>query len=648
MKPQNPISIKYIVSTFILTWLMVIPIYALHNSTNNTSEDTIVVKDDFSENINENLWYYRTPQKNLHPDSVVFKYESGSFNPWKKDRFKQFYNDDHYWLTGIIKNSSGLTQELLLSFSGIGYSLVIYQLHNEKLVKIDSSTTHTPIKDRPTRFRNLTFPVTMSADSMVHLFFKVQKTMVRHAVFNFNLSTEKIYIIDELKKNFLMFLYIGFFLFSLIFTAIMYYVFKERLHLYQLLYISLAIIFTLYILHFFVYIFDGKLFVIASSIPTPMLPFLCVLALYLVFMEIAQTSRFSKIHRMLKTTLWLLGFTLLCSLCSYILYFFMPPVLFKKVDNILRLPTFIIVNIYGIVLLISIIYLFRKVAGYVRIFFSTLIISLFFWVLAFMEFSGLGTYTIVPPNNLVVAHAIEIFVFLILSIYQFWMERREKLALLESKLILQEKLINATFEAQEGERKRIARELHDGLGGFLSALRMMVNRKRNNINENQEIFQTFKEVEVKLDFAIKDVREISHNLMPTDFDSKDFSDILEEHIQYQNVNGEILFEYYIDKKINEFPKLLLINIYRIALELLSNIQKHSGATKSSFQLIVHDDQILLQMDDNGNGFNSSKINEGIGLKNIHSRVELYNGKINIDSGKLGTTIIIEIPKPYGN
>lgn len=631
-----------------LIWLIANPLYSLHNAGKKISVDTIYIKDDFSEDLNDDLWYYRTPQKNLPPDSIVQIFEEGKFKPWKRDRFKQFYNDDHYWFNGIIKNASEWHQELFLSFSGIGYSLVIYQLHNGKLVKIDSSSTHTPLDERPSLFRNLTFPVNMETDSTAHIFFKVQKTMVRHAVFSFSLSTEKIYIIDELKKNFLMFLYIGFFLFSLIFTAIMYYVFKERLHLYQLAYITLAILFTLYILHFFVYIFDGKLFVIASSIPTPMLPFLCVIALYLVFMEIANTSRFPYIHKMLKTTLWLLIFTLLCSLCSFVLYFFMPPVLFKKVDNILRLPTFVIVNIYGIVLLISIIYLFRKVPRYVRIFFSALIISLFFWALAFMEFSGLGTFTIVPPNNLVVAHAIEIFVFLILSIYQFWMERREKLALLESKLILQEKLMNATFEAQEGERKRIARELHDGLGGFLSALRMMVNRKRNNINESQEIFQTFKEVEEKLDSAIKDVREISHNLMPADFDSKDFSDILEEHIQYQNVNGEIIFEYYIDKKINQFPKLLLINIYRIALELLSNIQKHSGATKSSFQLIVHDDQILLQMDDNGNGFNSSKINEGIGLKNIHSRVELYNGKINIDSGKLGTTIIIEIPKPYGN
>jgi signal transduction histidine kinase len=612
--------------------------------------DTVSVEIDFSASLDKTLWYLRTPTKNLPLSSVIEKYNSGTFKSWDKDRYKQFYNDDHYWLTGKIKNRSQNLQEMFLVFSGIGYTVAIYQLKNDALVLIDSSSTHTPLKDRPSRFRNLAFPITLAADSTIQLFFKVEKTMVRHAVFKFELIDEKLFVIDELKRNFLMFLYIGFFLFSMIFTAIIYYVFRERVHLYQLIYIMLAIIFTLYILNFFVYLFDGEFFIIASSIPTPMLPFLCVVALYLVFMEMAKTSRFPSIHRLLKATLFLLVFTLLCSLCSFVLYFIMPPALFKKVDNILRLPTFIIVNIYGIVMLVSIIYLMPKVATYVRIFFIALLLSLFFWTLAFLEFSGLGTYTIIPPNNLVVAHAIEIFVFLILSIYHFWVERKEKVDLLESKLMLQEKLVYATIEAQESERKRIAQELHDGLGGFLSALRMKVNSKKNSLkgNGNTILEETLLDLENKLDEAIKDVREISHNLMPSDFESKDFSQILEDHIQYHTENGKIIFEYYIDKKINKYPKLLLLNIYRIIVELLRNIQNHSGATQAYLQLIEHNEHILLQIEDNGNGFDITKSKDGIGIKNIKSRLEFYNASIKIDSGKLGTTIIIEIPKGNGN
>ena len=133
--------------------------------------------------------------------------------------------------------------------------------------------------------------------------------------------------------------------------------------------------------------------------------------------------------------------------------------------------------------------------------------------------------------------------------------------------------------------------------------------------------------------------------MPSDFESKDFSDIIKEHITYLNENDKIIIEYYIDEKINLFPKPLLISLYRILLELIRNIQKHADATKVTIQLIVHPDGIQLQVEDNGNGMVETKGN-GIGLLSIQSRVQYHKGKLTIDSGKLGTTFIIEIPNDY--
>jgi len=91
-----------------------------------------------------------------------------------------------------------------------------------------------------------------------------------------------------------------------------------------------------------------------------------------------------------------------------------------------------------------------------------------------------------------------------------------------------------------------------------------------------------------------------------------------------------------------FDKPRELMIYRILMELTSNIFKHSGATESTIQIVYHATYLELIAEDNGHGF-SSKSTDGIGIKNVRSRVDYLGGQINIDSGHAGTTIIIQIP-----
>lgn len=88
---------------------------------------------------------------------------------------------------------------------------------------------------------------------------------------------------------------------------------------------------------------------------------------------------------------------------------------------------------------------------------------------------------------------------------------------------------------------------------------------------------------------------------------------------------------------------LRLVVYRIFTELSGNIVKHANATQAVMQCIIYDTYILISAEDNGKGIEPGTDKNGIGLKNIRSRVQLLKGKINIDSGEAGTTIIIEIP-----
>ncbi len=81
--------------------------------------------------------------------------------------------------------------------------------------------------------------------------------------------------------------------------------------------------------------------------------------------------------------------------------------------------------------------------------------------------------------------------------------------------------------------------------------------------------------------------------MPSDFETKEFSEILKEHIVYLNEKHKLLLDYFIDERINKYDKILLISIYRVTLELIRNIQKHAETTKATIQQIGQTNEIVL-------------------------------------------------------
>jgi two-component system, NarL family, sensor kinase len=205
----------------------------------------------------------------------------------------------------------------------------------------------------------------------------------------------------------------------------------------------------------------------------------------------------------------------------------------------------------------------------------------------------------------------------------------------------------AIIEAEEKERVRIAKDLHDGIGQLLSAAKLNLSSIESKLNLNQpEQHSAFKNAVNLLDESVKEVRTISHNMMPHTLLKLGLVSAIREFVtKIQNVpNLKVNLEIVGMTERLEAEKESIL--YRVIQEVISNIIKHSKASELGLQLVRHDKELSIVIEDNGVGFDAIKINtfEGIGLKNIISRVEFINGTVHFDSqpGK-GTTVLIDIP-----
>lgn len=198
----------------------------------------------------------------------------------------------------------------------------------------------------------------------------------------------------------------------------------------------------------------------------------------------------------------------------------------------------------------------------------------------------------------------------------------------------------AVFQAQEEEKIRISKELHDGVGPLLSLIKLNISSLDTN-SSNEKIISKTKELASE---SIKEVRNISHSLMPSLLVKSGLQAALTELAEQINAGKlKVQLDHTISIKLNPEAE---VNIYRIIQESVNNILKHSDASNVKIKLEQQDQNLLLTIIDDGKGFDSSKLSEisGNGLNNICSRVDFMKGKITISSNpKTGTSFTIQLP-----
>jgi len=203
--------------------------------------------------------------------------------------------------------------------------------------------------------------------------------------------------------------------------------------------------------------------------------------------------------------------------------------------------------------------------------------------------------------------------------------------------------MQSMIEGQEVERERIAKDLHDSLGGLLSTIKLQFDNVQSKVKTLGKVkeYQTANKL---IDAAVEEVRTISRNLQPGAM--KDLGLIASLKDLFNRIDGkhypEVTFQYFdFPEKIDNMKAL---SIYRIIQELLNNAIKHSQAKEILVQLSKQEEELVILFEDDGVGFEPENLTrKGMGLENIQSRVNYLKGNLHIDSqiGK-GTTFLIHI------
>jgi signal transduction histidine kinase len=203
----------------------------------------------------------------------------------------------------------------------------------------------------------------------------------------------------------------------------------------------------------------------------------------------------------------------------------------------------------------------------------------------------------------------------------------------------------AVLKGEEQERTRLAKDLHDGLGGMLSGIKYSFNTMKGNLIMTPENHQAFERSLDMLDSSIKEMRRVAHNMMPEALVRFGLDAALKDYCHDINQSGALKINYQSFGIAGEnMDQTAAITIYRIVQELITNTIKHAAAKTAIVQLTKTNGQLNLTIEDDGKGFDTGMLqhSKGIGWTNIQHRVDFLKGKLDVSSGAgKGTSVHIE-------
>ena len=216
---------------------------------------------------------------------------------------------------------------------------------------------------------------------------------------------------------------------------------------------------------------------------------------------------------------------------------------------------------------------------------------------------------------------------------------QEKLS--EEAIFHQQQITEITIQTQEKEREEIGRELNDNINQLLAIVMVYLSVAKSDPDKSMDMVERCTEV---VSNSIAEIRKLSHKLISPVLDmglDEAVGILISETKKQSELSLELITSSFDPIRV---PKHMQLMLYRVVQEQLTNVIKHSNATYAEIQIKQNAGQVSVCITDNGEGFEESELNKGVGLRTIMSRAKLYNGKATITSmpGK-GTTMEIRVP-----
>jgi len=203
----------------------------------------------------------------------------------------------------------------------------------------------------------------------------------------------------------------------------------------------------------------------------------------------------------------------------------------------------------------------------------------------------------------------------------------------------------AIIRGQEEERGRLAKDLHDGLGGLLSGIKFSLTNMKSHVILDAENALVFERSLDMLDHSIAELRRVAHNMMPEVLVKFGLEEALKSYCDSIRQSGIYQIDFQSIGITVRLPISIEIILYRIVQELLNNIAKYAKATNVLVQLSRHDQEVSITVEDNGIGFDVATLekSQGAGWVNIRSRIDYLKGKVDVKSApSQGTSVYITL------
>ena len=536
-------------------------------------------------------------------------------------------NEDLGFLTFSISNKTQQSQNIVIEvYNALINEISFYEKTGDNFVLLNTAGTDFPFASRPKNDRNFIYPITLSPKTSKSYIFQFKKEKISIVV------PAKIWIEDAfLKQNKLQYLLIGIYyglcFISIFISLYIFYILREKLYL---LYASYIIFLGLYLFSYlglyFQYFCQNE-----TYYNKYIHVFITIVTMVLFVLFSVKVLNSKTIAPKLTKFLYLfLGFTTVIRFGE----FYFPQSVFETLKPFIIkfwYMSFLIINSILILLIIKS-YKYKKRVT----------------VLYAIAYSFLGIGTILTIINLstgrinafafglpVVFYAsfLEI-IFLTFTIILMVKDIYDERNILSEKIVIQEKKnLTAFIKGEDQERKRISKELHDNIGSQLSYLKRFISDKF----KDETVTET-------IDVICNDVRNLSHEISPSDLKIVGFVSAVED--LSKNISTQTTL--HVDFNSYHFPETLGDDIetqlYRVVQESFNNILKHANSEHIDVQLIGHDNSVTITIEDDGDGFNASNEERGLGLKNMHSRIHQINGLLSIESKiNKGTSVLITLP-----
>lgn len=544
----------------------------------------------------------------------------------KQFTFHKGISPHGYWIRFAISEGISVNQTYYVQLSNKGLNEAeLFIATNGSYKSLGRTGDHYPFSQRPYPSPYFTYPVTIHKNDTVTCYLYVNKK-------DENLNV-KLRLLPEAvlkQKETTTTAYLGFFcgvlLMAFIVSVIMLFIFKDPLSFWYSIYIALVANLLLTYEGFdFQWLYPNHPFYtsisrfMASTVTLGMM----VYVMQLYCNQKASNSRFFYAAEIFKISLFIMV------PITLIVYAYFPTTTIKKIHFI-----FFLVQQLGGIALIFISSIEKMLQRYkpAAFYLSAVILLLYSSITAMLLELGKINRNADTPNLLQWSFVLEVILISIGILYKYKLVQQTNQTLSSELADLKLSSIKQLLQTQQQEQVRIAEDLHDLLGAQLAALKFKVAGSQTPENEKTEISSV-------IDSLSRSTRTIAHNLRPSELHQHDLSHVIERYLQGLNAEQSIQFDFIQNGAQKNLGPELELTIYKIIMELITNILKHSEATEAVVQLSFHENNLELIVEDNGKGIESSK-NEGMGLINVRKRVAQSKGDLHIDSQPGNTTFII--------